>query len=391
MDNSNLTMEEYIRLEEEKARKHGKVFNWQTATFGKIRVDDDFYDLRSMEAEFPTIVVNDDFAPQDTLERKSQGLEYTDEDIADFEERMAMEHGDEAGVVVFTSQAWGRLFGTNGPLVWELILEFLSMLRFREVLLDLDTPGTIQFQLGRARRRLSWRQFILALGLHTGEKMESLGFTRLMEISWDLPLPTLIKDPVLRLCHQMMAYSIAGRSQAPKKVTVTDLFYLRGLDVGSVTIPYLLAQYLRKILGGLTVIALELPIIDMAELPDAVAGAPADVEDASIIDEGGQADPAPVQAPQQPSPPPPAPARTMPQSMARLEEDVPKIHGALTEQREVIDVMACYFSRFSTWVITGQGQMIDRTGVTYVPYSQTHIPYQRRVRQRTGEASTSAA
>ncbi|GKC29765.1 hypothetical protein Tco_1037059 [Tanacetum coccineum] len=72
MDNPNLTMEEYIGLEEEKAHKCGKVFNWQTATYWKIRVDDDFYDLRSMEAEFPAIVVNDDFAPKDTLQCKSQ-------------------------------------------------------------------------------------------------------------------------------------------------------------------------------------------------------------------------------------------------------------------------------------------------------------------------------
>ncbi|GKF32845.1 hypothetical protein Tco_0102643, partial [Tanacetum coccineum] len=56
MDNPNLTMEEYVRLEEEKACKHGKVFDWQTATYGKIRVDDAFYDLRSMEAEFPTSI-----------------------------------------------------------------------------------------------------------------------------------------------------------------------------------------------------------------------------------------------------------------------------------------------------------------------------------------------
>ncbi|GJZ25506.1 hypothetical protein Tco_0569759 [Tanacetum coccineum] len=36
MDNPNITIEEYIRLEEEKARKHGKVFNWETAKYGKI-------------------------------------------------------------------------------------------------------------------------------------------------------------------------------------------------------------------------------------------------------------------------------------------------------------------------------------------------------------------
>ncbi|GJT88228.1 hypothetical protein Tco_1069945 [Tanacetum coccineum] len=36
MDDPNITMEDYIRLEEEKARKHGKVFNWETAKYGKI-------------------------------------------------------------------------------------------------------------------------------------------------------------------------------------------------------------------------------------------------------------------------------------------------------------------------------------------------------------------
>ncbi|GJR22655.1 hypothetical protein Tco_0971182 [Tanacetum coccineum] len=36
------------------------------------RIDDDLHDLSSVEAEFPTIVINDDFAPQDTLQCKSQ-------------------------------------------------------------------------------------------------------------------------------------------------------------------------------------------------------------------------------------------------------------------------------------------------------------------------------
>ncbi|GKE33036.1 hypothetical protein Tco_1452358, partial [Tanacetum coccineum] len=273
----------------------------------------------------------------------------------------------------FTSWAWGRLFDTRGPLVWELILEFLSTLQFGEVLLDLDAPNTIQFQLGGAKRR-SWRQFILALGLHIREEMESPSFARYWseskrmitgkgdlhdywrDISTDgdflgPPLSyTLIRDPVLRLCHRMMPHSIAGRSQAPEKVTVTDLFYLRGLDVGSVNIPYLLARYLRRfaarrkigahifggqfvarlaehfglltaeILGGLTVIAPKLLIIDMAELvrlqiytqfndtwdwvaigperqPDVADGAPGVAQDALIVDEGGQADPTPAQAP----------------------------------------------------------------------------------------------
>ncbi|GJW43786.1 hypothetical protein Tco_0072585 [Tanacetum coccineum] len=506
MDDPNMTMEEYIKFEEEKARRHGRVFDWQTATYGKIRVDDDLYDLRSMEAEFPAIIIDDAFEPQDALQCKSQvstpvndeidfrisfdesddedytiicdkdsfsykmisvnnlktdsendnekvvpsipspepaiscfddldffkdfenefpaivyndaqtsksdlliepilnpqhidefnlkdetslseydekeqnvlyfndlfpfnvihpddlksekdndnnevdtvqssvdmalppreqrhrflryeGLEYTDSDIADFESMMAIEHRDEAGVVVFTSQGWRRLFDTRGPL------------------------------LGGARRRLSWREFILALGLHIGEEMESPGFARYWseseriipgkgdlhdywrDISTDgdflgpPPSYTLIRDLVLRLCHRMMAHSIATRSQAPEKVIATDLFYLRRLDVGSFM--GRLAQHFglltTEIIGGLTVIALELLMIDMAKLvrlhicvqlddtwawvaigserqPDATAGAPAVAKDAPAVNEGDQAIPKPVQL----HPPPPAPTRTMP-------------------------------------------------------------------------------
>ncbi|GJT10986.1 hypothetical protein Tco_0858028 [Tanacetum coccineum] len=36
MDNPNITMEEYIRLKEEKAHRRGKVYNWKTAKYGKI-------------------------------------------------------------------------------------------------------------------------------------------------------------------------------------------------------------------------------------------------------------------------------------------------------------------------------------------------------------------
>ncbi|GKG13669.1 hypothetical protein Tco_0350629, partial [Tanacetum coccineum] len=62
--------------------------------------------------------------------------------------RMLMEYQDDQGVSLFTSRAWRRLFDIRGPL----------------------------FQLGGARRRMSWRQFILALGLHTDEEMQIAGF-----------------------------------------------------------------------------------------------------------------------------------------------------------------------------------------------------------------------
>ncbi|GJU42131.1 hypothetical protein Tco_1195088 [Tanacetum coccineum] len=67
MDDLNITMEEYIRLEEEKARKHGKVFNCETAKYGKIWYVEDVHDLRSIETEFPAIVSNDNLTSNETL------------------------------------------------------------------------------------------------------------------------------------------------------------------------------------------------------------------------------------------------------------------------------------------------------------------------------------
>ncbi|GKF07013.1 hypothetical protein Tco_0041237, partial [Tanacetum coccineum] len=67
MDNPNITMEEYIRLEEEKARRHGKVYNWETTTYGKIWDNEDVYDLGSIETEFPSIVFNDTLTSEATL------------------------------------------------------------------------------------------------------------------------------------------------------------------------------------------------------------------------------------------------------------------------------------------------------------------------------------
>ncbi|GKB01360.1 hypothetical protein Tco_0829404 [Tanacetum coccineum] len=147
------------------------------------------------------------------------------------------------------------------------------------------------------------------------------------------------KDPMRRLCHRMISCSISGRGQAPKKVTGIDLFYLRSMDRGTANVSYLLARYLfwhaegRKSrarlsgghfigrlaahfglvsdegLRGLSVITRELPMIDLHEL---AAG------DALVVDEGASANPAPIHAPQ----PPHATPRTMPQRIARLEEDV---------------------------------------------------------------------
>ncbi|GKB35098.1 hypothetical protein Tco_0880040 [Tanacetum coccineum] len=55
------------KLEEEKTRRHGKVYNWETATYGKIWDNEDVYDLGSVETEFTATVFKDTLTSEATL------------------------------------------------------------------------------------------------------------------------------------------------------------------------------------------------------------------------------------------------------------------------------------------------------------------------------------
>nr|GEZ08079.1 hypothetical protein [Tanacetum cinerariifolium] len=100
----------------------------------------------------------------------------TEEMSMDIGARLSMRHKDADRVVVFTSHVWRRLFDIRGLLVRELMLEFFSTCRFDDLLLDLDTKGVLSFQLGGAKCTMSWRQFILAIGLHTIKEIDTYGF-----------------------------------------------------------------------------------------------------------------------------------------------------------------------------------------------------------------------
>ncbi|GJR98214.1 hypothetical protein Tco_0270388 [Tanacetum coccineum] len=56
-----------IRYGEEKAHRRGKVYNWETATYGKIWDNEDVHDLGSVETEFPAIVFNDTLTSEAAL------------------------------------------------------------------------------------------------------------------------------------------------------------------------------------------------------------------------------------------------------------------------------------------------------------------------------------
>nr|GEW15299.1 hypothetical protein [Tanacetum cinerariifolium] len=151
------------------------------------------------------------------------------------------------------------------------------------------------------------------------------------------PSYTLIRDPILRLCRWLIACSIAGRSEAPEKVTVIDLFYLRGKELIDTT------ELVRLRISVELDDTWAWVAMGPERQPNATVGAPAEAEDALIVDEGGRADSAPMQAPQQPPPPPLAPTRTIPQRLRRLEEDVhvkPRIKAAIRNEQERVRMEA---------------------------------------------------
>nr|GEU40243.1 retrovirus-related Pol polyprotein from transposon TNT 1-94 [Tanacetum cinerariifolium] len=137
-----------------------------------------FYNLCTILVDFTNMAI----PPRDQRHQylRYEGFQYTDADIADFKTRLARIYKREIhrvqGQSVFTSRAWRQLFDIRGPLVHELNMKFFSTFRFGEAVLDLDTLGTLQFQLGRVRRRMSWREFTLDLGLDSAEEMQTTGF-----------------------------------------------------------------------------------------------------------------------------------------------------------------------------------------------------------------------
>ncbi|GJW25097.1 hypothetical protein Tco_0038908, partial [Tanacetum coccineum] len=111
MDDPNITMKEYIRLEEEKARKRRKVFNWETAKYDKIWYDEDIHDLRFVETEFPAITFNDRVSSGETLSCEPTVSSFNDE--IDF--RISFDDSDDEDyTVVFDKNSFFyKIMSTN--------------------------------------------------------------------------------------------------------------------------------------------------------------------------------------------------------------------------------------------------------------------------------------
>ncbi|GJY86102.1 hypothetical protein Tco_0500128 [Tanacetum coccineum] len=296
-------------------------------------------------------------------------------------ERMRMVYTGDDGYEVFVSHTLRGLFRIRAPLVQEFILEFFSTCRYGDDM-GLDVTGTLCFQLGGARLSMTWRQFILALGLHTTEEMAENGFGEFLRGS---PSYTYIKDPVQRMCYMLILYRISRRGQALEKGRKSSARLSGGHFIGR------LAHHFGLVsddgLRGLLVVARELPLIDMGELvklnicmeigdewawvaprPErqqvAAASTLGAAEDAPTVDEGAQADPG-------------------------LRQDVRSLHELV--ERSMTDQ-----GRFSAWMITCMTQLMKASGQTYQVFDGTFrgsspTVFKRRTRQRTDDTNTSTA
>ncbi|GJV73875.1 hypothetical protein Tco_1493870 [Tanacetum coccineum] len=68
MDNPNITIEEYIRLQDEKALSQNETFNWQTATYGKMEYCEDEDDcFTNFETKFLVTVLDNTLTSDATI------------------------------------------------------------------------------------------------------------------------------------------------------------------------------------------------------------------------------------------------------------------------------------------------------------------------------------
>nr|GEU57271.1 hypothetical protein [Tanacetum cinerariifolium] len=268
MNDSNITMEEYIRLEEEKARRRGQIFDWQTATYGRMEYFEDEDDsFTNLDTEYLAIVFDDTsdatlswepmLSPLDNneIDFNISFYESDDEDymivfdensfsckiisvdnlktdsenendkinipssepmIGYFDNLDFFKYFENEFPAIFYNDLKSESDPLNEPSVdgynegivhsYEHRLETIWGRPVNRVhVLDFDglTNGMRQtmwdrlsmvyagddgqalftshakrrlFELGRARRRMTWRQFILILGLHYEEEMAKPGF-----------------------------------------------------------------------------------------------------------------------------------------------------------------------------------------------------------------------
>ncbi|GJY52477.1 hypothetical protein Tco_0443324 [Tanacetum coccineum] len=404
MDNPNITTEEYIRLEEEKARRHGKVCNWETATYGKIWYEDDIHYLRSVETEFPAIVFNDELTPKKALSCEPTVSSLNNNKI-DF--RISFdESDDEDYAVIFDKNSFSYKIISVSDLKTDLendnekvnMPSFPSPEPTVSYFDDLDFLKDFEnkFPAIVYNYALTSKSDSSSKPVEIPHRIDEIphcpNVMKRNKMLWKVGLQERMRS-IRDQRHQYLRFEGLQYTDADitdfetrlGKIYSRELFEVRGPPVFELIMEFFstfrfrevildidVADMLQFQLGETPGIDRDLLVIDMAELARLhiceelvetwVASGLERQHDAAVgasVDAGGAPD---------------------------IDE------GALGKQREVMDAMARDLSRFTVWAAGGISQLLDSAGATYIQYSETHVPYQRRrVRQRIGDASTSAA
>ncbi|GJY32806.1 hypothetical protein Tco_0417275 [Tanacetum coccineum] len=397
MDDLNITMEEYIKLEEEKARRHGQMFNWQTATFEKVKnyeVEDDC--SIDFETEFLAIVFDNTLTtisseptvcpPNENEVDFRISLDESDDEyytnVLHFNDLFNIIHPDDLKSekdnddndidIIHTSEGNEITPGENGlsetnmtslpavdqrhPWLRYQIEEYTEGIRHNEARFGSEIKDGVFWRGATGVREMSDTE----MGLDVADTLCFLlgGVRRRMTWRYDRlilnkgglrdywieissgrdflgPAPSyvLIRDPARRLCHKMTAYSISGRGR-----------HLRRHAEGRKSRDRLLGGYF---IGRL---AIHFGLAWVAQGPErqqaAAAGAHEANEAGLAAEEVASEIPAPAQAP---LPPPPAPLpRTMSQRIERIKEEMHDLWHAVIGLRGVVESFTTEQSRVST-------------------------------------------
>ncbi|GJR78516.1 hypothetical protein Tco_0149301 [Tanacetum coccineum] len=389
MDNPNITMEEYIRLQEEKALSHGETFDWQTATYGKMeycKEEDESY--TNFKTEYPAIVFDDTSDAALSCEPTVSPLDNNEIDFKiSFDES-----DDEDYMVIFDENSFSykiisvdnlkmdsenendkvNMPSSSSP---EPMIGYIDDLDFFKdfknefpaiAYNDLKSrsdpiiePSVNMAPLPSRDQRHPWLRYQVE---GYGEDIVH-SYEQRLETIWGRMSDTEIGlDVADTLCFQLGGGRHIRRHAEGRK-SRARLF--GGYFIGRLATHFGLVS--DQGLRGLSVVASELPLIDLHELERLniclrvgdtwswVAPGPERQSDAAA-----------------PQPPPPAP-RTIQQRVSRLEEEVQELRQSIVGLRGDVARLITDQSRFSTRMISCMTQLMDASGRTYQAFDSTLV------------------
>ncbi|GJU24212.1 hypothetical protein Tco_1162833, partial [Tanacetum coccineum] len=176
---------------------------------------------------------------------------------------------------IFPFVVWIRAFNINEPIYSVLCHKFYSTYEFDEVCADdeLKTKKIIKFRLGVRAHSLTLLEFARRLGLYHAEELDEEGFnvyfqgglrsdehfnaqeywlriSREENLSLSKSHASTIRNPVLRVLHNVITYGLCQRTTGYDKIQKNNLFLLSMFDArhqnGYANVAWLIARWMKR-------------------------------------------------------------------------------------------------------------------------------------------------